>query len=461
MSERLTRGQFLAAGAGAAATFGAGAGISLAAGTKKPKRKKHHKRPIDQIEHVVILMQENRSFDSYYGTLAGVRGFGDTASNHFLQSDVLSLTQKIVPWHLDSHTSSPCTILVDNGWQPMHDAWNAGRMDGWVKATGPYAMSYYNRSDLPWHMGVADEYMVCDRYHCSVLGPTNPNRYMLWTGTIDPSGAGGGPALDNDGTGYRWTTYPERLTKAGVTWRVYHETDDFNDNILKYFAQYQRAKPGSPLYERAMKNLPRDQFAQDVADDKLPQVSWLVAPTADSEHPGNSAGRGADYCAQMLQALLDHPKVYKKTAFILNYDENGGFFDHVAPPTPPAGTPGEFVGGKPIGLGFRVPTVVASPWTRGKLVSSRVFDHTSTLRLLEARFGVREPQISDWRRKTVGNMVSLFDFKHPDYSIPTLPKTAAAVAAADRQCSRALPAVPPVITGTMPKQESGTRIRRD
>src|SRR4051794_1757181 len=183
MSDRITREQFLAAGIGAGAAFGSGGAFALAAkSSKKHKRKpkKKHKRPIDKIEHVVILMQENRSFDNYFGTLAGVRGFSDpdvlkrsNGKSVFIQGgDILSVTGEIAPWRLNTHTSSPCTIIVDNDWQPMHDAWNGGRMDGWIKATGPYTMSYATRDDVPWHMALADEYLVCDRYHCSVLGAT-------------------------------------------------------------------------------------------------------------------------------------------------------------------------------------------------------------------------------------------------------------------------------------------------
>lgn len=456
MTGRLTRGQFIAGGAGAVVSLGGGAGLALATTHKAHHRKR--RRPIDKIEHVVIAMQENRSFDNYFGTLAGVRGFED--SGRFIQPDYLSVTGKIAPWRLNTHAFSPCTVLVDNGWDPMHKAFNGGRNDKWINATGPYSMSYGTRDDVPWHMALADEYLVCDRYHCSVLGPTNPNRYYQWTGMLDPSGTGGGPAVDNDGNHYRWKTYPERLQKAGISWRIYHEEDDFNDNVLKYFTQYQSSKPGEPLHDRALVNLPRDQFRRDIAAGRLPQVSWLMAPTADSEHPGNSIGRGAQWCNEMLQALFDHPEVYRKTVFVLTYDENGGYFDHVVPPTPPAGTPGEFVNGQPIGLGFRVPTVVVSPWSRGKLVNSEVFDHTSLLQLLEARFGVREHNISKWRRKTCGDMLSCFDFKHPDTSIPKLPPTAPMAAEGDRKCQSYPPAIPPVVTGTVPKQEPGTRKRR-
>src|SRR5262249_38879897 len=158
-------------------------------------------------------------------------------------------------------------------------------------------------------------------------------------------------------------------------------------------------------------NRPPDAFMDDVAADRLPQVSWIVSPTRPSEHQLVSApALGADYCARIFKAFAAHPKVWRKTALILNYDEDGGYFDHVAPPTPPRGTADEFIGDLPIGLGFRVPAVICSPWTRGGYVCSRTYDHTSMLKMLERRFGVHEPNISAWRRRTCGDLWEVFDF---------------------------------------------------
>jgi phospholipase C len=464
----LTRGQFLAAGAGAA----------LAPWVPRAGAQAARRRPSDleRVEHVVILMQENRSFDHYFGTLPGVRGFSDpgaiklpNGNSVFRQPYPLSPDGYLTPWRFDPSSANPCNVLVDNRWASRHNAWAGGRMNGFVGATDGtpnyFVMAYYSRRDLPWHMALADAFTVCDAYHCSVLGPTNPNRLMTWTGTIDPNGRNGGPDNDNQAynnahTRYTWTTYPERLTTAGVSWRVYHEVDDFDDNALKYFAAYQDAKPGSPLYDNALVNRPADAFMADVAADRLPQVSWIVAPSASSEHPSYSPGRGADYCNKAIQAFAAHPKVWAKTAFILTYDEDGGYFDHVPPPTPPPGTPDEFVGGLPIGLGFRVPTVVCSPWTRGGYVCSVTYDHTSLIRFLERRFGVMEPNISAWRRKTVGDLWECFDFAAPDYSFPTLPGTAAGAAAADAACKNNAPAPPRVLNEPLPVQERGTKPRR-
>lgn len=459
MSSHLTRRSLLAAGAGAA--LGAWA-PELRAATRKP-------RDLEQIEHIVVLMQENISFDHYFGTLSGVRGFSDpdaiklpNGRSVFEQPDPASAQGYLLPYRPDPQVANPCKVLVDNGWDNRHAAVDNGRMDGFVTATAGtpnhFPMAYLTREDVPWHMALADAFTVCDRYFCSVLGPTFPNRYMVMTGTIDPQGRNGGPAYDNTVRRFTWKTYPERLTEAGVSWRVYHEADDFDDNVLKYFAQYQDAKPGSPLYDNALVDLPADQVVKDIAADRLPQVSWIITNERDSEHPGNSApAYGAAYSDRLLQAFRDNPEVWRKTALVFTYDEDGGYFDHVRPPLPPPGTPDEFVNGLPIGLGVRVPTIVCSPWTRGGNVCSQVYDHTSVIRFIERRFGVVEPQISAWRRATCGDLWECFDFSAPDFSIPALPSTTAAVAATDAACSRNAPAAPPPLNAPLPAQEPGAR----
>ncbi len=476
MSEGLlTRGEFfLAAGAAAgavAASHPAARHVRQRVRHRRPHRRRHTAQsPLHQIEHVVFLIQENRSFDSYFGTLAGVRGFSDPAAptlpsgrSVFQQPYPLSPTGALLPWHLDTTRSSPCAIPVDNSWAPSHAAWDGGRMDGFAQTglgLAGYPMSYYTRADLPWHCALADAFTVCDGYHASVLGPTNPNRLYTMTGTIDPAGRNGGPVKDNTDGPFSWTTYPERLQRAGVSWRVYQQSDNFDDNPLAWFPVYQRAPAGSPLYENGMRRRDAGAFAADVATGVLPAVSWIVAPTAQSEHPGNSAGQGAEFCDSILQALFAHPGVWAKTVLFVIYDEPGGFFDHVVPPTPPPGTPGEFVDGLPIGLGFRVPSIVCSPFSRGGYVNSATFDHTSTLRFLERRFGVVEPQISAWRRTTCGNLIDCLDLANPDMTTPTLPATVPLAAAAQRACQQDLPGIPPLLAQQMPSQEPGSRPRR-
>jgi len=256
-----------------------------------------------------------------------------------------------------------------------------------------------------------------------VLGPTNPNRLYLMSGMVDAAGKYEGPVIDNAETPpYTWTTYPERLEQAGVSWKIYQSPDNFDDNALAWFAQFQQAPTSSPLYQKGMAVSGLQAFIDDIRSDSLPSVSWLVGPTLYSEHPGGGApARGCYLTDRFLRALADNPRVWRKTAFILNYDENGGFFDHVLPPLPPAGTADEFVNGLPIGLGIRVPMLMISPWSRGGEVVSDTFDHTSVIRLLEQRFGVEEPNISAWRRQTVGDLTSCFDFEDGGHGFPHLP----------------------------------------
>jgi phospholipase C len=382
---------------------------------------------LNDIEHIVILMQENRSFDHYYGTMPGVRGFADPAAITlpdgnpvFYQPDPSHAQGYLLPFHYDTFaTSAQATPGTDHSWPTQHQAWDNGKMDQWVAAKGPYTMGYMKQRDIPFHWALAEAFTLCDNYHCSVFGPTNPNRLYMWTGMIDPNGTGGGPIIDNtpafNNIILSWTTYPERLEAAGISWKVYQEEDNYDDNALAWFTQFGNASTSSPLWQRGMYKGQAGAFEEDARRGRLPQVSWLVAPTAQTEHPDYFPAAGAEYIAQKLDAIASNPDLWFKTAFILCYDENDGMFDHVPPPVAPAGTAAEFVtdsstGLTNIGLGFRTPTTIVSPWTAGGFVCSEIFDHTSLIRFIEARFGVSEPNISAWRRQTCGDLTSAFRF---------------------------------------------------
>ena len=366
-------------------------------------------------------------------------------------------------------------------------------------------MAHFTRADIPFHYALADAFTVCDAYHCSLPGPTDPNRYHLWTGCTGNDGGAHMPVITNAEAGYAWTTFPERLEAAGVSWKVYQDVGDgldkagnwgcadnayignYGDNSLMYFEQYRNARPGSPLYEKARTGTriaadPRqglfDILRADVASGKLPSVSWIVAPEAYSEHPNWPANYGAWYIAQVLDALVANPDVWSRTALFITYDENDGFFDHVVPPTP-AATPAQglstvdtareqFAGDAnyaagPYGLGPRVPMLVVSPWSRGGWVCSEVFDHTSLIRFIERRFGggghaLRETNISPWRRAISGDLVSAFDFAHPDVSHKALPATTGYLPPdADRHPDW-IPT--PRSPGVLPRQEPGLRPSR-
>ena len=424
---------------------------------------------IYDIEHIVILMQENRSFDHYYGTMPGVRGFQDptaitlpTGNPVFYQPDPSHAQGYLLPFYYDpSKTSAQATPGTDHSWPTQHEAWDNGKMDQWIAAKGPYTMGYFKQQDIPFHWALAESFTICDNYHCSVLGPTNPNRLYMWTGMIDPNGTGGGPIIDNspafNNIILSWTTYPERLEAAGISWQIYQEEDNYDDNALAWFKQFGNASTSSSLWRRGMYKGPAGAFENDARNGRLPQVSWLVAPTAQTEHPDYFPAAGAEYIAQKLDAIASNPDLWAKTAFILCYDENDGMFDHVPPPVAPAGTPDEFVDGVNIGLGFRTPTTIVSPWTAGGFVCSEVFDHSSLIRFIEARFGVHEPNISAWRRQNCGDLTSAFRFGSAPSGYPGngelgLAVTESRLLRAQAQVNDNPFPVPPVVNEPLPAQ---------
>jgi phospholipase C len=398
------------------------------------------KGSLADIKHIVLLMQENRSFDHYFGTMAGVRGFDDPRAlalpggrSVFYQPDSENPAGYTLPFHLDTHKTSAQKIPSTNhSWEVQHASWNGGLMDRWMPAhrkadgeNGPFAMGYYTRSDIPFQFALAEAFTVCDSYHCSVMGPTWPNRLYWMTGKIDPEGRDGGPIITNktpDG-GCTWTTYAERLEQAGVSWKVYQQEDNYGCNLLENFRAFQDAPKTSPLYAKGMLHGPEGQFEYDARNDRLPAVSWVIPTSYQSEHPDYMPADGAAFVASKIDAIAANPDVWAKTAFILNYDENDGIFDHVSPVVPRDGEPGEFVGGLPIGSGFRVPCIIVSPWTAGGWVCSQLLDHTSVLRLLEVFTGVHEPNISPWRRGTFGDLTSAFRMDGPKGAAPQLPDT--------------------------------------
>jgi phospholipase C len=440
------------------------------------------------IKHVVLLMQENRSFDHYFGTMAGVRGFEDAEAmrlSHgksvFHQPDALSPDGYLLPFHLDTKkTNAQKVPSTSHAWATQHAAWNNGKMDNWLAAhrkadgvKGPYCMGYFKRDDIPFQFALAEAFTICDAYHCSILGPTWPNRLYWMTGMIDPSGAHGGPVISNKENKYSWTTYAERLEAAGVSWKVYNQSEDPNDeyakkdtpsqaypfNMLAHFEQFKNSAPDSPLRIKGMSRDNENQFMSDVASDSLATVSWLMPPRMASEHPDHMPAAGAAYVAKMIDAIASNPKVWAKTAFILNYDENDGLFDHVAPPSPPPGTKDEFVRGQPIGGGFRVPCIIVSPWTAGGWVCSERFDHTSILRFLEVVTGVPEHNITAWRRQTFGDLTAAFRFHSPHTALPKLPDTVGPLARATEDAARLPKPQPPFADQQLPVQEKGKRNR--
>jgi phospholipase C len=437
---------------------------------------------INDVEHVVIIMQENRSFDHYFGTLRGVRGFSDprpaplpngksiwyqpiaeTRTKKYHDRGLSPDAKQVLPFYINPQQTTEFQAGTDHGWSTGHLAWNNGQWNQWVnQKQDVLTMGYLKRQDVSFHYSLADAFTICDAYHCSVHANTCPNRIYMWSGTMDARNAYGtmsnGPGFDerHKVNGYTWTTYPERLEKAGVSWKVYQggtgepgtPTDNYTDNSLEFFAQYhvqEGASPDSPLVQKGVTDRSLVGFKEDVRSGKLAQVSWIVAPYKYSEHPEASPTDGAHYISLVLDALTSNPEIWSKTVMLINYDENDGLFDHIVPPMPPktqsrnqhglvsddllASLGDEFIdmtnhpherrpiipdadpgGLQPIGFGPRVPMLAVSPWSTGGWVCSEVFDHTSVIRFLEKRFNIEEPNISRWRRSLCGDLTSAFDF---------------------------------------------------
>ncbi|PTR23561.1 phospholipase C [Rhodococcus sp. OK519] len=477
MTFEMSRRRFMSLGAGAVGVAAAGSLLppSLQAALASPVPP----GGLDSIEHVVLLMQENRAFDHYFGTLRGVRGFGDpnalrlrTGRTVYEQPDRTSV---VVPYPIRESADAQRMDIqnvdaLDHEWAGGQAAIADGWHDGWITAKTAATMAHYDRQDIPFQFELAESFTVCDAYHCSVPTSTAPNR-NYWISGYTGFESNGSRAVTNDSympwhSGYTWTTVPERLETAGISWRTYQEWDNFTDNNLEYFVRFKEIVHGllghpvlvpyqfptlaalyaalpllSPdvqnlllrclddgvarldpsdrrLYDRALRRerpgTLADVFRADVEAGTLPQVSYLVPSAVDCEHPMTSSpASSATLVYKVLDAIASDPEIWSKTAVFLNFDENDGYYDHVPPPLPPRDVADEYVGDKPLGFGPRVPMTVISPWTVGGYVCSQVFDHTSITQFLEKRFGFTQPEISGWRRTVAGDLTSTFDFDTP------------------------------------------------
>ncbi|GHC57516.1 alkaline phosphatase family protein [Streptomyces cinnamoneus] len=436
---------------------------------------------LQAVRHVVLLMQENRSFDHYFGTVPGVRGFSDR--NAILLRDGKSAIfdqpaqegEAVRPFSLADDGSQDQSTVHD--WDTQHMAWNSGWYDQWIAAKGRAAMGYYRAEGVPLYHELADTFTLCEAYHCSVSSETTSNRNYFFSGYggFEPGGGRvkGATAHDReqrrpyDRRGYGWSSYPEWLEQNGKSWKIYQEWDNFYDNNVEFHSEFKRvyrqaldnaqlhdelslftfyeSLPGlepqqreeklralaagvgklgtadQSLYQRGLARSSTEwsttmgflrEFRKDIEANRLPQVSYLVPPEANSEHPGNSHPRsGEKIVYQVLDALASNPEVWDSTVLFISYDENDGLFDHVPPPVPPRTETDEWAGSQPLGMGARVPLLVISPWSTGGYVCSQVFDHTSQVRFLEEWLGIRQPWISRWRRTVAGDLTSAFDFE--------------------------------------------------
>ncbi len=465
----LSRRRFLAAGALSGAGLVAACGRSASRSTVASSAAVPPAgSDLGAVEHVVFLMMENRSFDHYYGSYPGVRGFDDHPhdelgpfSQPYSPNVASAPIGRLLPFHLDTVRTdiADCTFDLTHDWGPQHQCRNGGRMDSFVRvhtarrhegpSQGILTMGFYTRADLPFYYALADAFTLCDGYHCSVMGPTHPNRLMQMSGTVDPAGRAGGPVVTTSQSpdvlfSAGWDSMPEVLEDAGVSWKYYNPAGALytidsmrtlgitSDTVLPYFARYE--DPGTALHQKAFLPTFPDDFTADVRSGSLPQVSWISTPLGYDEHPPAPSFLGEWFTDQVLRILVSNPEVWSKTVLFHMYDENDGFFDHVAPPVAPPGTEGEFLTADPlpadaagvagpIGLGFRVPLLVLSPFARGGHICRATFDHTSQLRFLEERFGVVAPNISAWRRRAVGDLTATLTMDRAVTALPVLPAT--------------------------------------
>ncbi|HZV66572.1 MAG TPA: phospholipase C, phosphocholine-specific [Telluria sp.] len=344
---------------------------------------------IKDIKHVVMLMQENRGFDHYFGTLKGVRGFGDrfpvpleSGRPVWYQSNG---SREIAPFHLDPALFNALLApSTPHSFSDSQAAWNQGKFGNWPKYKNDNSMGYFKRQDIPFQFALAEAFTICDSYHCSITTGTDPNRVTFWSGSnFNPELRSQGinctdadaevnnlrcwianPALDKwpvpgytyQGSAFKWPTIPDLLEQAGVSWRIYQDPNDNWTGAMNgclAFDSFRTAKPGSPIYQNGMSLWTLEDLANDVKNGTLPQVCWVLPPQAFSEHPGGPSSplKGSNFTEHVLNALTANSTVWSKTAFFLTFDENDGSFDHVPPPAVPSyNLDGTLAGKSTVGL---------------------------------------------------------------------------------------------------------------
>lgn len=357
------------------------------------------------IRHFILVMQENRSFDHYFGTMEGVDGITPGMSNPDASG------APVEPFH----TTDYCVEDPEHGWTASHGQWADGTNSGFVThngANGERAMGYLTEEDLPFYFDLYSRFAMSDHHHCSLLGPTWPNReYYLAASSFG--------ATRNDAIPRERYTDGDRLIfqsleRAGVDWRIYQSSVPF---VWGAFATYALAEPARGRTRRL------EAFYTDIENGTLPEVAW-VDPTwstggsqANDEHPPANPQIGQAWIRDLVTRVMASPD-WAETAIIITYDEHGGFWDHVPPPEacPPGDYPAEGGGGAEFDrLGFRVPLVIVSPYSRAGYVSDRVTDHASILRLLEARYLL--PALSG-RDANAWPLLDMFDFEAAPFMTP-------------------------------------------
>lgn len=314
------------------------------------------------IQHIIICAEENRSFDHYYGFAPWVGTYGVPAD--YSQPDGHGGT--VAPYHLTSLS----TPDIPHSWSAMHSEYDGGRMDGFYTTGGINTLGYYTGAELPYYYSLASSSALCVNYFCSALGPTYPNRLYLMSGTS-------GGLTDNNLTRAGQLNYPmilDLLETFGISWKIYNVNFEsiasgYSDNVAQFFANW-------TTDSRVLAS--KQDYLDDLANGTLPQVSWIIPDDRMGwdEHPPADVSVGMNLQQELITAL-QQSSAWANSAYILTYDENGGFFDHIAPPQLDA-----------YGLGPRVPTWIISPYAKAGRLDPTVYEHSSTLKFIEIVFGL-------------------------------------------------------------------------
>lgn len=368
-----------------------------------PTRPAGTANPAIPVEHIVISMQENHSFDEYFGRLNDAAFYGSEIDGVLLSFSNPDSHGKPVPVY---HETNRCVFDTDHTWDAEHKSWDDGKNDGFARVNGKRVMGYYESTDLPYYYALANQFAVADRYFCSAITQTYPNRFFLLTGTAFGHIKNDTPV---DSNGFPQKTILDVLDQYKISWRYYTNGQGY----LKLF---------QPLYHRDFYNIRKlADYDSDLKNGTLPQVVILESfEDVEDEHPPADVGRGEAWESARLASLMASP-YWKNTAYFLTYDENGAFYDHVAPPA--ACSPEKVPATAPQfdRYGFRVPFVAVSPYAKHHYVSHVTYDHTSILKFIETKFNLPAMTMRD--ANALG-LEDLFDFKSaPKLEVEKMPSS--------------------------------------
>lgn len=384
---------------------------SGAAGATLPAPQQGAPAGIQKVQHIIWIIQENRSFDNYFGTYPGADGPPPDACAPELPGS----SKCVAPFHMQPKMP-PCDLA--HRWVIAHADYDHGLMDGFVWAEGSaYTMGYYDQRDIPNYWAYARHYVLADRFFSSLMGASLPNH--LFTVAAQSGGVINNEFslkqiendLDSPG-GYSFATMVKLFNKANIPWKYYVETQRINSpppgkrNYLadpdpKHYSLW-NPLPGF----KAVRDNPADmshlvslnEYFDDLKNRTLPAVSWIVPMGIDSEHPPAYPVTGMWYVTRLLNALMQSP-YWKDSVVFLTWDDYGGFYDHVPPPLVDA-----------YGYGPRVPTMVISPFAKHDYISHKTYDFTSMLKFIEERFGLSHLTARDGKADP---MFDAFDFDGP------------------------------------------------